>query len=350
MKYKLLTIAMMCSFGGSVIAQERAGSFDDRWYVSAGAGANIQDHSRDTENTPTYTLGVGKFINPNWSVDLESHHQNPKLNPNEDLNWSQYGLSLDARRHWRQQGRVWNPYVVMGVGYGRSEEEFDNFPNPNSPGERKGNFATAKLGAGVQGDFDKVSVRGELYARTSFDNDSVLAPGESNFTDGVAQVSLIIPIGTRTVAQARPAPSPVGVWEQPREREPVQAWPEQSPEAMMLELPVTYFEFDRYDLTDQGKQALDEVARTLSNHTELKVRIEGHTDSKGSEQYNLDLSQRRAHAAEQYLLARGVDRSQIVEVWGLGETRPVAENTYSDGSDNPQGRALNRRAEVKPLD
>ena len=71
-------------------------------YITTGAGANQQDSDRNTENAATYTLGVGKFINPRWSVDAELNYQNPKLNPNEDLNWSQYGISVDARRHWRQ--------------------------------------------------------------------------------------------------------------------------------------------------------------------------------------------------------------------------------------------------------
>ena len=319
----------------------RPGSFDDRWYVTAGAGANQQDSDRDTENAATYTLGVGKFINPQWSVDAELNYQNPKTNPNEDLNWSQYGISFDARRHWRQEGRTWNPYLLMGVGYQRAEEEFNNFPNPNSPGERKDGYASVKLGGGVQADFERVSVRGELYARNDFDSDSIAAPGETRFTDGVAAISVVMPLGQRTVAQATPRPAPVApvVQEQPR---PVQQ------EVAQLQMTSVYFDFDHDTLTAEGHRALDEAARALTANPGLRAQVHGHTDSKGSRDYNQGLSERRARAAHDYLISRGVRADQLLAPVGHGEDRPAAPNTHSDGSDNPQGRAQNRRAEVEP--
>jgi OOP family OmpA-OmpF porin len=325
-------------------AQDRAGTYDDRWYITGGAGANIQDSSRNTENAPTYTLGVGKFINPNWSVDLELNHQNPKLNPDEDLNWSQYGISLDARRHWRTPGRTWNPYALMGVGYGRSEEEYNNFPSPNSPGERSSGYPTAKLGVGVQGDYEKFSLRGELYARASFDDDSVLAPNEDVFTDGVAQFSVVVPLGARrTVAQVDPAPV---IGPAPIQEEQPQY---QQPEPMAVELPTVYFQFDRADLTDQGRQALGEAAATLRANPSLRAQVGGHTDSIGSQDYNQGLSERRAQVAYDYLLDQGVAHDQLEGPFGYGEDRPVAPNTNEDGSDNPEGRAMNRRTEVNPV-
>src|SRR3546814_6502258 len=69
---------------------------------------------------------------------------------NKDLNWSQYGISLDLRRHFIAEGRSWNPYLLMGLGFQRSEEEYDAFPSPDSPIDREdGNFA-AKVGLGLQ--------------------------------------------------------------------------------------------------------------------------------------------------------------------------------------------------------
>jgi hypothetical protein len=145
MNKKLLCAAMLAglSWAQAASAQE----FDDRWYLTGSAGYNVQDDDRRTENTPFVTLGLGKFISPNWSLDGELNYQNPSFDggvvgANDDLNWSQYGLSIDLRRHFISEGRGWNPYVVAGLGYQRSEEEYDNFPSPNSPGERKdGNFA-----------------------------------------------------------------------------------------------------------------------------------------------------------------------------------------------------------------
>lgn len=348
----LLATALVASLAvaGTALANPRAGTFDDRWYVTGGAGANIQDSSRDTENAPTYTLGMGKFINPNWSLDLELNHQNPKLNPDENLNWSQYGVSLDARRHWRNEGRAWNPYVVMGVGYGRSEEEFNNFPNPDSPGDRKDGYPTAKLGGGVQGDFEHFSLRGELYARASFDDDSILAPDESVFYDGIAQVSVLVPLGSPRLAQARPAPQPSPIYDAGNEyaHAPQDTYPEQP--SVPIELPAAYFEFDQATLTSQGRQALDEAARILRNHPNLRAEVAGHTDSKGSTHYNQGLSERRAQVAYDHLIRQGVDSQQLEGPRGYGEDRPVAPNTHADGSDNPEGRAKNRRTEVVPVE
>lgn len=342
MKYKVLSAILLSSmFAGSAMAQDRAGTFDDRWYLSFGAGANHQDHDRGTRNTPTYNLGGGKFINPNWSVDMEIHHQNPRFWANKDLNWSQYGVSLDARRHFRQEGRVWNPYLLMGVGYAYSEEEYV-IASPGSPAERHDGYATGKLGAGLQGDFERVSVRTELYARTSFDDTSVANGSERRFTDTVAQLSVLVPLGQRTVAEARPAPEVVWQEEQQDHEFP------QYDERIVVELPVVFFEFDRSDLTEEGRQSLVHAAQVLREHPDLRARIEGHTDSKGSESYNQRLSERRARAAADYLVSLGVDPAQLVEVVGYGESRPIAPNTHEDGSDNPQGRAYNRRAEIKP--
>ncbi len=345
-KPTLLSTVLLAAIALPAAAQDRAGAYDDRWYVTGGAGANIQDSSRDTENAPTYALGVGKFINPNWSVDFELNHQNPKLNPDEDLNWSQYGASLDARRHWRTEGRAWNPYVLMGVGYGRSEEEFNNFPSPDSPGERTDSYPTAKLGAGIQGDFDRFSMRGELYARASFDDHSVMAPGESSFTDGIAQISVIMPLGERRGAQVQPTPAP-HITAQPVHERPDDYY---DAPAMSLELPTVYFEFDRAELTNEGPAALDEAAATLRDNPSLRAEIAGHTDSKGSRNYNQALSERRAQVAYDYLIRRGVDRNQLEGPVGYGEDRPAAPTTHNDGSDTPQGRAKNRRTEVNPLD
>jgi OmpA-OmpF porin, OOP family len=76
------------------------------------------------------------------------------------------------------------------------------------------------------------------------------------------------------------------------------------------------------------------------------VTIEGHTDSIGSESYNQRLSERRALAVKHYLVSRGVAGDRLDTV-GYGESRPVAPNKTPDGKDNPEGRAMNRRAELK---
>jgi len=83
----------------------------------------------------------------------------------------------------------------------------------------------------------------------------------------------------------------------------------------------------------------------LKDNPDIQVTIEGHTDSIGSDSYNQRLSERRAQAVKAYLVSKGVAASRL-ETVGKGEQEPVAPNT-KDGKDNPQGRAMNRRAELK---
>ena len=89
MNKKLLGVALL---GGLCVAQTAlAQDFDDRWYVAGSTGVNFQDSDRDTEDAIFGTLGFGKFLNPNWSVDFEANYQNPDKTANPNLWWSQYG-------------------------------------------------------------------------------------------------------------------------------------------------------------------------------------------------------------------------------------------------------------------
>ena len=85
---------------------------------------------------------------------------------------------------------------------------------------------------------------------------------------------------------------------------------------------------------------IDRVAGVLSRYSETLIRVEGHTDSVGSEEYNMDLSFRRANSVRDLLVQRGVNISRI-ETVGFGETKPVATNATE------AGRQLNRRVEIK---
>jgi hypothetical protein len=76
------------------------------------------------------------------------------------------------------------------------------------------------------------------------------------------------------------------------------------------------------------------------------VVIEGHTDSVGTDEYNQELSERRAERVRNWLLEHRVVERRAVSTIGFGEKKPVAPNTKPDGKDNPPGRALNRRVEV----
>lgn len=109
-----------------------------------------------------------------------------------------------------------------------------------------------------------------------------------------------------------------------------------------------YFDFDKYDIRDESVVELSKLYTFLNQNPEVIVEISGHTDSKGSDDYNLQLSRNRAKSVVTWLKKRGI-KSKRVQAKGYGESRPIADNINPDGSDNPDGRQMNRRIELRIL-
>jgi outer membrane protein OmpA-like peptidoglycan-associated protein len=113
----------------------------------------------------------------------------------------------------------------------------------------------------------------------------------------------------------------------------------QTERGMVLTLGDVLFDIAQATLKPGAVTVLDRVASFLNENKETKVMIEGHTDSRGSDQYNEELSQRRAQAVADALAFRGIDRSRV-EALGRGEALPVASN------DTSAGQQQNRRVEL----
>ena len=104
------------------------------------------------------------------------------------------------------------------------------------------------------------------------------------------------------------------------------------------------FDFGKSDIRPDAAQTLKSLAGVLNNAKVPAAHIYGHTDSISDEAFNLQLSQERADAVSAELKKDGV--SAVLDATGYGESKPVAPNENADGSDNPAGRALNRRVEI----
>lgn len=100
------------------------------------------------------------------------------------------------------------------------------------------------------------------------------------------------------------------------------------------------FDFDKSTLTVNARSLLDGVAGALTRRPDIKVEIGGHTDAKGSDEYNAALSDRRAKSVRTYLVEQGISGARMSSK-GYGESMPVATN------DSDEGRELNRRVELK---
>ncbi len=108
---------------------------------------------------------------------------------------------------------------------------------------------------------------------------------------------------------------------------------------------VLYFAFDDSDLDERTKRQLRIVSQVLKSDPNRKIRITGHTDAVGNEAYNVQLSEKRAAIVRNALGEMGLKPEQI-EVHAAGSEQPRRANFNEDGTDNPAGRRVNRRAEV----
>jgi outer membrane protein OmpA-like peptidoglycan-associated protein len=106
------------------------------------------------------------------------------------------------------------------------------------------------------------------------------------------------------------------------------------------------FEYDSYELSAEGKEEAERVLEVMQENPAIKLKLTGHTDARGTDEYNLRLSERRAQSVADYLIRKGVQKSRI-KVTAAGEIRPIAINRYEDGTDSPEGRRLNRHVSME---
>ncbi len=112
----------------------------------------------------------------------------------------------------------------------------------------------------------------------------------------------------------------------------------QPEEGKTFSLKHLYFEFDKWDLHPRSYLELDKLVRIMEKHPDMKIQINGHTDNRGEERYNIYLSRKRAKAVMAYLIAQGISPNRL-SYKAFGESRPVADNSTE------AGRRRNRRVE-----
>lgn len=110
-----------------------------------------------------------------------------------------------------------------------------------------------------------------------------------------------------------------------------------------------YYEYGKFRLKKEQKDIIDEAVVSLMKEApEIVVELSSHTDDHGGESFNLKLSQKRADEIVSYVVKQGIEKNRIIGK-GYGYTVPVAPNKFDDGTDNPDGRAMNRRTEFKVI-
>ncbi|MBN2669790.1 MAG: OmpA family protein [Bacteroidales bacterium] len=107
-----------------------------------------------------------------------------------------------------------------------------------------------------------------------------------------------------------------------------------------------FFDYGKSDLTKEAQIEIEKLHDIMTENTDLYIEVIGYTDAVSNAEFNQKLSERRAKSVVDYLITKGISSQRFVAV-GKGESNPIAINNNPDGSDNPEGRQLNRRVEIK---
>jgi OOP family OmpA-OmpF porin len=315
MKSISLAVISALAISAPLATQAQYEPFDDRAYIHPFASVVIPEGDRNADVGPGPGFAVGKPINPQWDLEFRGMYEH--LNNDGGINsWHNWTVGVDALYYFRRQG--FQPFLLIGAGSIRDQV------GSNSDWSLMGN-----AGAGFLYPInDNLQFRAD--ARYRWDNNQGSVGDHGDFGDGIVSVGLQIPLGEKPRA---PAPTPVP-----------------PPAVRKFELSAdTLFAFNKATLMPRGESALDDLVQELGKASYASVMVEGYTDPIGSDNYNLDLSQRRANTVVAYLTSKGVPSSAI-RAQGRGETN--LKVTPADCSSAKSRAALiecyqpNRRVEV----
>lgn len=340
-------VAMLCALAAPLAAQ--AADEVGHWYVTPQIGGISVDNDRALEDKDwLYGLAIGKHLSQAISTELNLN--GARLDGRAGSNLSLYGATLDLLAVANRGGAV-SPYISIGAGTARNER---------SPGSNATD-AMAQAGVGLFVNLwenadgsSSFALRPDLKARW---ND---AGAEGTLVDYVGTLGFQFSFGTPAARPAAaPPPAPPAPTPPPPPPPPAPTDNDQdgvldnvdrcldTPAGVAVDaygctrqgsitLEGVGFELNSANLTQASQSVLDVVAADLKKYPRLSIELQGHTDSSGSDRYNLELSQKRADSVRNYLLAQGIASSQLTAK-GYGESQPVADNTTNEG------RAANRR-------
>jgi len=367
MNKRLLALTLSCVAGGALAAD-----YDDRWMLSPSLIFTATDGNKNLESDFGLGLGLGKFLNEKWSLDFELDTASFDA---EDTGGSvsQTGLGLMARYHFNG-GSSMRPFLGMGAGY------LDHNGSGAARGVDSSDFML-NLSAGIRKSMtERVSFISEVKYRLDTDDYTGTA---SSYDDYLFSMGLNIALGAATKAMpaaeiVEPAPqldsdgdgvsdlkdrcpnTPAGMTvdaygchDGDDDNDGVKNSMDKCPNTrigavvdadgcevqVVIELQGVYFDTDKATLKSESIVILDAAVATLGTHGTIAVEVGGHTDSRASEAYNQDLSERRAKVVYDYLVDHGIAADRMT--WkGFGELSPIATN------DTAEGKAQNRRTEL----
>ncbi|MGH8506360.1 MAG: OmpA family protein [Stenotrophobium sp.] len=327
-----------------------------RPYLSVNYDQVFSDRDRKTESSSSgYSFSAGKALNKYWGVEFGGFYDQMKADAGSPNSWRSYGGNLDAMFFYSRNPKF-SPYTVLSVGAIRNDLRTAPTATSTDPFGAAGVGFFKFFSIGSQ----DLGIRADVRYRWAGTRNIATVGG---LGEPIVKVGLVLPLGARpAAAEAAVAAAPVAA--NPDVDSDGDGVPDRldkcpgTPKGVKVDAngcPIdanrtfedVHFAFDKSNLSDYGKAIVDNAANVINGldqkYPNLKVEISGHTDWVGSEGYNQALSERRANAVKKYLSRKGVNPKQI-ETHAYGETKPIAPNTTAEG------RALNRRAEIKTHD
>lgn len=327
------------------------------WYVTPQFGGISVDNDRPVQDKDwLYGLSIGKHVSDALSVELNTNGSQIGGGPTRgDL--SLYGGSLDLLGVLNRSGKV-SPYVSVGLGAVRNDrvggDDATDFMTQAGVGllmkvwESPDGSRTFALRPDIKARWDDAGAEGRL-------TDYIGTLGfQFSFGAPKAQAAEPLPPPPAPVAPPEPvAPPPPGDEDKDGVTDEIDKCPGTPagvavdavgcPRKGSITLEGVTFELNSASLTAASRDILGSVAADLKKHPRLRIELQGHTDSAGSDRYNLTLSQKRADAVRGQLLEQGVPEIQLL-ARGYGEGQPIDSNTTEEG------RARNRRVVMFVVD
>jgi OOP family OmpA-OmpF porin len=310
----------------------------ERPYVGVGGAHAWANDREDADGGVGARMSMGWALGKRWSGELSASHFHFKTSEADGTDTHRSALGFDAV--YVLNPADWTPLFIVGAGAVRDDSD-----------ERRTVRFTANGGLGlVSPPLNDYGVRLRFDARYVHD---ALAQRQRQVH---AYLGVTVPLRKRRAQDFTPIEQREPVEELARPSEPPPAAPEARRVAdvrddcsstpcgdatQTIVLRDVHFEFDSAVLTDAAISILEQTAGVVRDE-DSEVEVAGHTDSIGSEAYNLALSWRRARSVVDFLASRGVERSRLHAV-GYGESRPIADNSSAEG------RARNRRVELRIL-
>lgn len=288
------------------------------WYLGPTINGTVLD-SRRTVGGQDEALGIGptlgyRFFN-DWALDAYA---------GTDVLGDELEMARLSFYYWPGKDRSgWRPYIVSEYSYFDRTDEADGL----MPEEEN----THQLGIGLGfskalSDHWEFRIDGRLLHK--------IREGQNGTNDGALNVSALYHFKApkSPVVVRREIPRPVPAFAP----EPEPAFEEDDVRTIVIRLNIE-FEFDKAVVKAIYGNELQTIANAMQAHTDLQLVLEGHTDHKGSDEYNFDLSARRAAAVKAKLVEDYALPAERIKTIGYGESRPIDTNTTEEG------RTRNRR-------